>query len=207
MSDSDKSACTLVSLIPFELREEKPGVFPSLYVIPSAKEKDFELLIIEEATSTMYVGLDKGNIVMPLKAEQVAKAIVRDYCIAQLAYADDAMPGLFWVYGRQDKKSILIEHAKELAEARRKQINWFMALTRMADDDWAKHRRHATISRLQRFACNSLKMVREWANEPKQEDIKNCPGCMTQVHPLAVICAACRTVIDPEAYKKLQRAG
>lgn len=200
------TACTLVSLVPFELREEKPGVFPSLYVIPNAKDSDFEVLVIEEATTTMYVGLDKGNIILPLKSREVANALVKDYCIAQLAYNDNAMPGLFFVEGRHDKKSIAANFPKELAIARTKQLNWFMALVRLADDDWAKYHRHATVSRLQRYACAALKLEREWAVEVKMEDIKLCPGCMTQVHPLAAICASCHTIINEEAFKKLKRA-
>lgn len=206
MSEVDRSVCTIVSLVPFELREEKPGLVPGLYVIPEAKVDQIGLLVIESASAVMFVGGEQVNVRIPVNADSIAKSIVYDYCLAQLGYGEDSGPGIFWVYGKHDQKSIMLSHATELADARKKQGNWFAALVRLADDDWASHHQHKTISFLQRFACNSLGLKREWTVEPKNEDIKLCPGCMTQVHPLAAICGRCHTIINEEAYKKLKRA-
>lgn len=200
--------CTIVSLVPFELKEFKPGLFPAQYVIPAAKADDFEILVVDDAIHYVYVDMDRGNIKLKASANEIAKAVVDDFVRGCLAVDEDAIPGLFWIEGAKDKKRITIEHVMELGAARRRQINWFKRLTEMADDDWERTRQHKAISDLQRYAAKYLKLQRPWLIDLTANMASSavCPSCQMTIHPEVVVCPHCRLILRPEQYKKLSFA-
>ena len=198
------SKTTIVSLIPFDLNEEKP-VYPGHFFISGAKENDIEILVVENAIAFKYVDEYRGTDKINIDSEDLARAIVEDYATSQLAVmpSDDIIPGLFFIPGEHTKIEIKTKYKDIVAEYRAKQVKWFEILVRMADDDWEKTRQHKVISGIQRYAARFLNIDRPWLIEPKME---KCIACRSTVEAEAIICPTCKTVLKPEEFKKLQFA-
>lgn len=196
------SKSTIVSLVPFDIHENKP-VFPGDFFIPGARENDFEILVVDNATSFKYIDENRGTIKLLVESEELAKAIVEDYENSQVARHDGLGPGIFFVPGEYTKDGIRLKFKAELKVARDKQNKWFESLIRLADDDWEKTRQHRAISDLQRYAAKALNLERPWLIEPK---MSKCPACKVTVEEGAIICSNCHAVLDKEAYEKMQFA-
>jgi len=154
---------TVVSLLPFPIHEEKPGLHPGVFDIPAAAPGDFSILHIGVSNYGHYVDGDRGTLSIPEFASNVAKAIVNDYANSQLEADANHKPGLFWVAGKLDKEKIKTLHAKELAAAQEVQNKWFKKLVMRASDSWTKHKLHRNITELERHAARALKVEAEWA--------------------------------------------
>jgi hypothetical protein len=207
------SYATVVSMLPLELRESKPGLIPAQFIVPKAKPDDFEILVVRDAFHYIYLDSDRGSIPSIDPAYKVATSIVYDYANNILLRDDDSGPGLFCVPGKYNKDEIKKNFALELKTYRQKQINWYRKLIAFADDEWAINHRRRGISDLSRFAAQSLGMEREWVEVGKIEDIapaiimSPCPACYSPVNPEAAICAVCKTIINKEKWDKLQKAS
>lgn len=194
---------TVVSLIPWHLRELKPGLIPEEYYIPPAKDGQPSVLHIKDAKSNLYVR-DGKTYPITHPAEEVANALINDYCVAQLQYAEDAKPAIFWVLGKYSKDEIVTKFKKELDEAKRKQNAWFMRLIRLADDDWEKFHQHRMITDLQRHAAKSLGLLNKpWMQGIEPLEYVKCPACSTLVDVTAAICQNCHYVVNKEKAKEL----
>jgi hypothetical protein len=207
----DRSVCTIISGLPFRLREEKPGLFPiGMFMIPPVKKiGDINTLIVREGFYFRYVG-DGKSIEQYEKAESIARSIVNDYSNSQLGIdiSDEdisrhARPAIFYVYGELTNEDALYECAAEIELAIQQQMRWFERLVQLADDDWQKTHMHKGISDLQRYAAKALDVRRDWSGmiteQPKQE---NCPACGTMVNAGVLVCSACRTIIRPKEFKE-----
>lgn len=202
MAEIDK--CTIISIVPFAIDESKPGLYPGHFRIAAAKPDDFEMLVVGRSVHHVYLDNDRGSITVPTPSDEVARSICQDYSAAQLAYVrGEAEPGLFFLEGEyKDKKAVLAVAKDRITEARRQQKNWFMRLIAIADDEWSKYHSHKMISELQRFAARSLGLERDWNIEGTVNALAFCPACKVPVKADAIVCASCRTIINPEAYKK-----
>lgn len=197
------SKATIVSLYPDVITEVKHGMFPTRFVIPAAERDDFSLLHIEDAFHyVIAVGIE-DPIRYPVPAEEVANSIVNDFCSAFIGIDNDSKPGLFFLPGHASKTEISLMHKSELDAAKTRQNNWYKNLVAMADDTWARTRQHKSISDLQRTAAKQLALKRDWTSVVPEKD-ELCPACKVSVHPDAIICHNCKTIIDLEQYKKLQ---
>ena len=198
---------TVVSIVPFELNEEKPGVYPGNFYIPAAIGGP-EVLVVGQ--SVYHIEVDENrSVTVPCPANEIARSIVEDYVNSNLAYSEkeNAAPGLFWEIGRYTKIEVITKLGTQLERAKLRQINWFNKLVEMADDDWEKTRQHKTISDMQRFACKSLGLSRPWVIVPvKPGSNKECIACRSVVHPEAIVCPQCRAILNIEAWKKMQFA-
>lgn len=206
----DRSVCTVVSCLPFQIREQKPGLFPiGLFCLPPAK-KDIEVLVVREGFYFRYIGEGK-QIEQYEKAELIARAVVNDFNNAQLGLdlshedvEDNAQPGLFWVYGAWEVPDIKAMYADKLALAQKQQTRWFGRLVQIADDDWAKYHQHKMISDLQRYAASALGAPKEWsAPHIVAATMDTCPACRSNIPAGALVCMVCKTVVNPEGYAKL----
>lgn len=198
---------TIISIVPFVIKEFKPGVYPGNYTIPAAPENGISHCLVTPAV-TFVDRIDQPSLRVNVTSIEVAKAIVEDYYHAALGINDDkdARPGLFYVQGTYHENFEYL-FPEELARARVQQKNWFLELVSIADDDFAKDRRHIVISDVQRYAAKALKFDRPWLLQVDDNIIeKTCPACFTVVHPKAIICATCKAVIDVERYKELKFA-
>lgn len=203
--------CTVVSIVPFPIDEKKPGLYPGHFRIPAAKADDFELLVVERSVHHVYVDHDRGSLTVPVPSDEVARSICQDYTRGQLLYVmGESEPGLFFVPGEYTSKKAILEVIKEkLAAAREMQRNWFVKLVKLGDDEWNKYHNHKMISDLQRYAAKTLGLQREWNVEGQAEATSFCPACKMVMPTGALICGSCRTIVNPEAYKKagLQQVG
>lgn len=203
---------TLVSTLPFPLKEDKPGLIPATYRVPAAKHNEFSFIHISDGYHLMLVPFadeDMPPMKIPDQGEVIANAIIVDYTAACIcisfdprANGEQAVPGLFFVEGHLYPEDIKKRHADELAKAFLNTNFWFERLVKMADDDWAKTHQHKSIADSQRAACNYLNLQREW-NFTVMDTLKNlCWACKQSVHPDAIICSNCKAVINEVAYKE-----
>ncbi len=200
--------CTIVSVVPFYIKEEeKPGLTPSLYKLPSSKDGKLGLLTIDEAKRAVFIDGDRGSMYMHCPAEDIAKSLVFDYSIAQPAQDSEAGPGLFYVNGEfTDEKIVREKYKAEVIEAENRQKRWFIRLVQLADDTFARTKRLSLISDLDRTACRFLGLKREWLSDDPTM-MFNCPVCVTVVSNLAAVCFACHAILKPEEIKKYQFLG
>lgn len=194
---------TIVSLYPFELNEDKPGLYPGRFTIPAASAGDISILTIDRAVHHVYLDMDRGSLTVPTPSEEVARAICQDFISAQLAYSPgEAEPGLFFVEGSFTKKEVLDKFKDRISGAKERQRQWYVRLVEVADDEWAKYHSHKSISDLQRFAAVQLGLEREWNVQGTADAHQFCPACKMVMSADAMICGSCRTIVKPEEYKK-----
>lgn len=201
-------ACTIVSLLPFALREDVPHLIPNTFHIPAAEEKDgFSVTYVKEAIH--YVPnpmIDEGkpgaNIKQITPPAAMAASLVNGYLLAVIASDADSRPGLFWLDGKYTPTDVKRHAAEPLAEARRVQRNWYVNLTRMADADWNKNKNILAVSSLQRIAAKTIGHSAEWVDyiQDNAPVLTKCPFCMVLVDPSSIICMNCKQVLDKERY-------
>jgi hypothetical protein len=204
---------TIVSIVPFEIEEYKPGLIPSTYKMPPARPGEFTLCYVgyneakkeyHQVVHYWYIDYERGTVVVPNKTIEVALAIVNDYCRAQLAQEIDARPGMFAVQGLLKKEDVDKYCQQELIAASERQKAWFIRLVTLADDDWSKFHQHKLISDLQRYAAKALNLDRDWLVETEQQ---RCPACRATVDGEAIICGKCQYILKPEKYDRSRFAG
>src|SRR6266704_2213429 len=136
----DNTFATIVSLLPFELIESKPGLNPNEYIIRKADGDKFGLTIIPNDVfylvnpDLLADAKEVRNIKVPVPAIEIAQSIITDYISALLgAAAPDAMPGLLALRGNfTDRKTVATEYMKELMMLRSAQNQWFQNLVDIA---------------------------------------------------------------------------
>ena len=204
------SKATIVSLLPIQLNEFKPGLYPGHFQIPPAEIGDFNILPVVDSIYYVSFAIDNRP---PMKitetADHVAASVVTGFVSTSAGLSVDAEPGLFWVSDHLDKKVLAVKHTAELNSAKVKQTKWFTNLVRIADDEWVKSgKMHRSISSLQRAAAKFLNLERDWFIDAITETGPTyCPACKVGIHPAAVICSHCRTVINEAEYKKFKVAS
>ena len=118
------SKCTIVSLVPFEIREDKP-TYPGTFIIPGAKRDDFEILVVDNVHSFMYLDENRGSLKMPIDSNEVANSIINDYENSQLFAkpSEGIGPGIFYLDGEYSKLDIKLKFKEKLEEYRQRQID------------------------------------------------------------------------------------
>jgi hypothetical protein len=81
---------------------------------------------------------------------------------------------------------------------------WYIKLVKMADDSWQKFKLHQMITDQQVHAAKALKLKKAWLYT--NEDMRDCPGCGSQVLPYIAICPNCRAILDEKAAADLKFA-
>lgn len=200
---------TVVSLVPVEINEFKPGLIPEYTIIPAAKSGDFEILHVQDAAHILYLDSERGSRFIPEPVSEYARAICEDYIAGQVEVSreDNAFPGLFWVFGKLTKDQIKTNHKAEFAAALQSQIRWFERLIRRADDSWSEARKHDHIAKIMRIAARELKIEREWLFEDLQMGNVQCPACNSLLGTvMPIVCPNCRCILDKERHKTLSFA-
>lgn len=206
-----KHACTVVSMLPFSLLEEKPHMLPSAYVIPAATEDKLGILHVEEGVhyipnALIEEGKPGSNIKQVTLPEDMAKSIVDDYATAQVALSEDGGPGIFWVSGRLSHKDIVTQFPELVDLYVTRQKVWFRNLCALADADWNKNKNMLAVSDLQRAAAKVLGIHKDWVDFQVEETI-NCKMCKVAINPEAVVCSGCGYILKPDLYNKEQFAN
>lgn len=200
-----KMNCTIISLVPFSIKEVKPQIIPGYFQIPPCKQDDIQVLPIGDSIHWMESPFPKmPPIKLTEDSRTMARSIVNDYIEAQLATDTDVAPGLFWVEGHFTKKEAKSQFEKEIRDADKRQKRWFVNLVKIADDDWAGSHQHKFISDIQRHAARALSLEREWLTLYNDSALVQCPLCRDMVRSDAIIHNICGFVINPVEYEKLK---
>lgn len=203
--------CTVVSIVPFAIKEMKPGLSPNIYEIEAASEEDPQVLHIGTGSHNVYINEDQGSLNVRDTSTEIARSVVEDFCTSQLEYGEGTGPGLFWVIGKLTVDDIRRECKAELLQAKIRQRRWFTKLVEIADRDWEQYHKPNVISGFQRLAAKILKVdpTRHTWLEPNVHtgiDLVNCKACTSPIRPEAIICPVCRAVLNPVKFKELQFA-
>jgi len=208
--------CTVISIVPFDILESKPGLIPTDYPIPACPDDDVVCVTIDQAIHYVYIDKDRGSMRVLDPSYEVARSIIEDYCNAQLEAGVGCHPGIMWKLGEWTPEQVKVHFAEELAELRRIQNNWFMAIVKLGDDDWEKTRQHHAISDTQRIAAKKLDPTnsrqRPWIMinpsdvVPGKIDMTICAACGSDIPTSVVLCRYCGYVLDPERHKEMQFA-
>jgi hypothetical protein len=196
----------IVSVFPFPINEDKPGLIPRYYHIPAAKDGDIEVYPVNPGIMIIDLVDRPDKIRIDISPAQIAMSLIRDFTSSQLEFTSDASPGLFAVSGQGlTKEKIKKEYPNEIQKIREKQNNWFRRLVFLADDDWAKYKQHRLISSIQRIAAKQLKLEREWIIEVTPP--KSCPACgSTLPNANVAVCFKCGAIINESLAKSFKFA-
>lgn len=200
---------TVISLVPFDIIEEKPGLIPPRFYIPASDMKIPKLLKVGTAAHYVYLDESRGSLRVRNPSDIIAKSIVEDYCNSQLGIDDESGPALFW----RDKDMSIIDVANEckaeLLEYLIRQKRWFLNIAQIAENDWTRYHQHNVISSFQRRAAEIIgwtSQQHEWMSPITTMRSSPCPACGFAVPEGVVLCNNCKCVIDPHKYEKLQFA-
>ena len=202
----DLNKVTIVSVLPWEVKNEfKPGVYPSYYTIPAADEKyGFATLAIGPGKAYTYLDENRGSLPRRIPPEEIAAAVIRDYCHAKQCFTPDAGPGMFYLRGTPKKSEIKRDYSEVLENMVARQNLWFEALAKIADDEWAKFRQHKLISMDQRRAAEALNYSPEWAIDVKSSAAwVKCGLCRVKIPNDAIVCPNCHTVLNKAAFEAI----
>jgi len=194
---------TVVSILPFDIREAKYGVYPTHYDIPGPKkDEEFGICHVPNECYGLVYQLDGKQIQIPIPPWDVARAIVEDYRRAQLAATPTASAGLFYLAGKFEPEEIILHHQKDLARVRKEQEAWYTLLVTMADDDYQKTKQRRAVSDLQRFAARALQLERDWLSIVA-EHLVFCSMCGTELRKAVAKCYNCGFIVDQKRYDEL----
>jgi hypothetical protein len=212
IAQANQFKCTVVSILPYTLREPKPGLNPGEFVIPACEDVNKPTcLVVSEGTYGIYLDGDRGTLRARTPSTEVARSVFEDYISSQLAVEPDAKPGLFALPGVV--KTADFENDNELKELLelmiQQQNNWFNRLVKLGDDIWNRYHQHGAITDLMRYAARALGVENlDWMKVSQNiTDLTRCPACRGTVDSQAIICSSCGCVLNADAYEKLQFAG
>jgi hypothetical protein len=205
---------SLVSTLPFNIEEIKPGLHPSAYQISKAGRDGFSVTTIGDAVYLQFIPLSDGPpLRITVTGEKVAQSLIEDYFSASIAVnfseQEDsegkifrALPGLFYLDGIVSKDRVKEMYQDKLIQARKNMEAWFVALINMTDDDWRRTHLHSSVSAQAREAASYMKADREWNYDLRKDMHSQCSSCASTVSPLAVVCPACKFILQPHKYHK-----
>jgi hypothetical protein len=200
--------CTVISLLPYPLKETKPAIIPGYFQIPAAVGNLPGVLPVGDSIHWLESPFPRQPpIKMTENSRSVAKAIVNDFIEAQLGLDSDSAPGLFYVDGHFTAREVQLKFPTRLEEYTLRQKKWFLTLVRIADDDWAQHHVHKMISDLQRYAAKALGLERDWLGTSLDAIMTPCPMCSGLVNPTAIVHAECGYIMKPAEHARLVAQG
>lgn len=204
------SKCTVVSIVPFLIEEQKPTLVPGKFVIQPAKNNIPQVLVVSDSFYHVYIDQDRKPIKQIAPAATVARSIVEDYCNAQLGVEQDKNPGLFFIEMELTSSDVMRNHAPRLAVAIEEQKRWLISICQIADNDWQRYHQHNVISAFQRTAAEIIgwrAAEHPWMSPATTMKSNPCPSCKLTAVEGTVVCSHCKCILLPEEYKKLAFAS
>lgn len=198
--------CSIVSLVPFDINEEKAGLFPSRYHIPASNMKIPIVVHIESAFHFVYLDDVRGHFRVRNAPDSVAKSLVDDYCSSQLGVDDNSKPGIFWVEDKITAAEALIKHKDTIENILKLQKSWMLNNAMMAENDWNRYQNHRVISDFQRKCADLIgwkSEQHEWMSPQTTMSSVTCPACNFAVAKELAFCPNCKCIINEEKYKSL----
>ena len=199
-------ASTIISIVPFEINEVKPALFPAQYRIGASGGIEPEILHITGGHHFVYLDMDRGSLTVNVPSNEIARSVVDDFMSGQLRIAEGCRPGLFWLPGWLTIEDVKNHHNEKLLKARMQQTVWLRAITNLADDDWRKFHQHTAISDFQRAAAKILKLrpeEHEWMETFGVDSSGTCPACGVLHQRNIAVCPGCRCILDKAKFESL----
>jgi hypothetical protein len=200
--------CTVVSLFPREINENKSGQTPDRFLIAAAEKDDISILHVEDGYSTIYLDETRGALPVVILAEDVAKSIVNDFVGSFQGIGPNTKPGMFYVSGKYTKEEIKKQFPDKVKLAATQQRVWGMELVRLADDDWQKYHRLKSINELPRYFAELFGLKRDWLALVPEEEVKEelirCKFCAETIPAVAIVCPNCKNILDSKKYEELK---
>jgi len=190
----DKS--TIVSIYPQVIREVKNTIEPGIFEIPAGRFDNPAILVVGPSSWWSYSGDTRPTIEVPISSVAIAESIIKDL---QFDFSSvDAGPGLFFIPGEMNLTEIKMRYRTTLEEANRKQRDWFLMLTRIADSLWARANGNPLcISEQMRLAAKELNLDNKpWLMDFTTIELVPCKACGTLKNPAFPVCSNCKA-IDP----------
>ena len=199
---------TVISMLHHEIREEKPGLVPSIFVIKAGSMEKPSVTHIKAAKHFVYLDGDRGSLPIRDASYEVARSIVEDYTTSQMGVSEGVYPGLCWFPGELTLKEIQEneEFNVMLSAVKIAHMRWLNELIRMADNDFAKYRQHNVVSGFQRVIANVMKIdpkKHPWMSDDNILESDTCPGCGNPVRPGLIIHGGpggCGYILDKKRY-------
>lgn len=200
----DKS--TVVSIYPKLIHEFKRTIQPGEFIIDPGSRKNPSVLVVGPSSWWKEIDDEQPILEIPVSSVQIADSIVKDYCNGMLGCdMQDRMPGLFFIPGEYDSKTIVDKFDKILNLYEAKQRNWYTQLVKMADSLWARSNGNPlAIDDNMRMAAMELNLrEKDWMKEFKMAELSRCIACGSMSNPLYPVCPTCKAITDPEKAKNL----
>ena len=201
--------CTVVSLVPFEINESKPGLFPSHYHIDESDTIKPKVIHVGTAAHFAYLDETRGSLRIPAPSTTVASSVVNDFINGQLNVSEECYPGLFWVPGKLTAEEVEENYESKLNEVRKCQFNWLTSMCRLADDDFTRYQKHNVVSDTQRRAAKLIgwePKEHPWMRQGREMSSVTCKGCGSVVTPGVAVCI-CGVILDKALYETLEFVG
>jgi hypothetical protein len=197
---------TVISFVPFDINEEKPGLYPPRYHIKASDMKEPSLLPIGTANHFVYLDESRGTLRVPDPSDQVARSIVEDYIESQLCVDDDSKPALFWVPEEIDAQRVKETFKVEIVRKLLSQKRWFLNVAKLADNDWSRYHQHNVISEFQRKCADFIgwnHKEHEWMSPMITMKSSSCPFCGVSVPEGLSMCSNGH-VVNPKLHKEIE---
>ena len=206
---------TVVSIFPKIILEIKPTIFPGRFEVPAAAKDDFELLVIESSSYYKPSTIEKmPPTEIQVNAAALAESLVQDYLSAiWLSSRGSRSPGIFWIPGEWNKKTILDYKHKDgrtfsqmLEAAKTQQKEWFKLLVDAADELWARSGGNPkAIPEDSKLGAESLGIEKSkpWMQNTIAATLNNCPACGAMINLNYPVCQHCHAIINKERAKEL----
>jgi hypothetical protein len=197
---------TVISLVPFPISEEKPGLYPPRYHIDPSDMKTPSLLHVGTANHFVYLDESRGSLRVPDPSDQVARSIVEDYIEAQMSIDDVARPALFWVDRKVTAEQVLEEFKVDIVRYLLHQKKWFLNVAMLADNDWSRYHQHNVISTFQRRCADLIgwnPKEHEWMAPMTTMKSTACPYCGVSVPDRLAICTNGH-IVNPKLHKEIE---
>jgi len=188
---------TVVSILPKEIFEKKPTLFPGEWYIPPGTETKPTCVEIQPSSWFRDIDLEQPLLEIPTSAIIVAEAIVKDYCNGIIGCdMGNAMPGLVYLPGIVTSEQFLKDHKSTHTAMIQRQKNWYAVLLKMADGLWARSNGNSiVISDDMRLAARELnQQAKDWMKNFQAVEMVRCNSCGSLRNPSYPICSTCKSI-------------
>ncbi len=198
---------TIVSIYDRQIIEYKHTLQPGQFIIERGTFEKPSLTVVGPSSWWKDVDPTQPLIEIVTGSIQIAESVIRDYCSGLFGCnLGDSMPGLFFVPGKLDHKTLLgtPELMSQLKAAQRRQDTWFRLLVKFGDSFWARSNGNPlTVMDDMRIAAQELGLDKEWAKEHIIRELVRCVACGTLRNPAYPKCGHCLEIVDKDLAKKL----
>jgi hypothetical protein len=193
---------TIFSIVPFEVREFKPGLYPGNFNIPACRdEKEVQSLEVGASEYLLAVAGRKEAQRIVTPSYIIAESVVKDFFDGQLWTTPEEKPGLCWIQGKISVEKFVVLYKEIYARIKDQQRKWFVRLCKQTDNEWKKQHNYRVVSDQARFASYYLGLDSEWLHtEDLGTRFNKCPACNVANDPQNVVCTGCSALLTPELF-------